>query len=122
MSIVYENVRIRACGFHRLQYNAEDGSCPLCAEASSVRQLAAEAKPATRSAGRFPCPYCGGSSKYEGCCSRYHCRKKAGLLPRSRFLVNRCVHCGGKTKYQASCTRYRCRQQSGTTGMYYRPK
>jgi hypothetical protein len=63
MSIVYENVRIRACASHGLQYNAEDGSCPLCAEASGVRPLAAEPKPATRGATRFPCRYCGGHSK-----------------------------------------------------------
>jgi hypothetical protein len=122
MSIVYENVRIRACASHRLQYNAEDGRCPLCGEASSVRQLAAEAKPATRGAERFPCPYCGGRSKYEGCCCRYACRKRAGLVCKSRSLVNRCIHCGGRTKYPSSCTRYRCRQQAGTMNMYYRRK
>jgi hypothetical protein len=121
MSIIYENVRIRACGFHQLRYNAESGNCPLCVEASVERHLATEATPSTRAEMRFPCPYCGGYSKYERCCSRYACRRTAGLLPKSR-LVNRCPHCGGRTKYPSSCTKYRCRQQAGTTGMYYRQK
>lgn len=119
MALAYLNWRLQACAVHGLRYNGEHSGCPVCRDEHSVYRLAA----ATQWAGRprFPCPYCGGRSIYEGGCSRFACRKKAGKL-KPRFLLNRCVHCGSKTKYATSCTRYRCRQREGTIGLYYRRK
>lgn len=119
MSLVYLNWRIRACVVHGLRYNGEHGGCPVCRDEQVVYRLAAASPWAGQP--RFLCPYCGGHSIYEGGCSRYACRKKAGRCRVSRY-VNRCVHCGSKTKYAVSCTRYRCRKKAGTVGMYYWPK
>ena len=119
MPIVYTNWRIRTCSLHELQYNAEHGGCPVCIDENVQQQLAAAA-PRRYSPLRFTCPYCGARSIYNGCCSSYGCRRRAGLT-KPRFCVNRCVLCGGKTKYAEACTKYPCRQKSGRAGMYYRP-
>lgn len=119
MSIVYLNWRLRACAVHDLVYNGEHGDCPLCRNGIVVHRLGAGTRWAGRQ--RFPCPYCGGRSIFQGGCSRPACRRKAGRGKPSIY-VNRCVHCGGKTKYPTSCTKYPCRQKAGTMNMYYRRK
>lgn len=114
--------RTKECAAHRLAYNAEHGNCPLCVEESQPHQLApAPRAVAAGSKPRFPCPFCGAHSIYQGHCSLFACRKRAGLC-KPVLCVNKCIHCGGKTKYPRSCTKYTCRQKAGTTGMYYRPR
>jgi hypothetical protein len=115
---IYE--RITACARHRLSYNAESGPCPLCDEERETHRLSS-VQVASSGTQRFACPFCGARSIYEGSCSRYVCRKKAGLL-RPHSLVNICAHCGSRTKYARSCTRYPCRQKAGTMSMYYRQR
>ena len=110
--------RIKACVVHRLQYNAESGNCPLCDEEREVHRLA-PGRVSWKGKPRFPCPFCGARSIYAVCCSKFGCRKRAGLL-KPRYLHYRCVHCGSRTKYAACCTNLSCRRKAGRVGMYRR--
>jgi hypothetical protein len=108
--------RTGKCAAHHLTYNAEQGRCPLCEEERVPHRLA---PPEDGGTSRFLCPFCGARSVYEGACSRYACRKRAGFC-KPLYLVNTCTYCGGRTKYARSCTNYPCRQKAGTMSMYYR--
>lgn len=122
MSFVFLDWRLRSCTVHELRYNAEHDGCPVCRDEDASRRLAAVGRGSYAGWKRFPCPFCGGRSIYEGSCSRYRCRKRAGLLPKPLTLRHRCPYCGAQSKYPSACTRHPCRQKAGTVGMYRKPK
>lgn len=118
------------CDKHRIQYNAVVAkSCPMCLPPLAIMsrpelaQFVPELKKKMRLNWRtmkFVCPHCHCRTKYEGTCSKYYCRKAAGLLPPIKMTF-KCKFCQGKTKNEDRvCTNYPCRQKGGKVMMYAR--
>ena len=114
------------CEVHKVKYNKNTGGCPLCEAAAPKQELPPES-PKERvvmmaQRAKYICTECGANTWNEkGICSKYACKKKAGLdgygRPRKVFFL--CKFCGAKTKYEDRvCTKYPCRQKGGKVGMY----
>jgi hypothetical protein len=111
------------CPIHNVKYNSKESPiCPICkSEKVEPIKFPPVHYPVRRKELEFKCPYCPGRSKFPRSCSRYYCRKKAGLTAygREATVMFRCILCGGRTKYESRiCAKYQCRQKAGTQGMY----
>lgn len=118
---------LRFCDKHSVQYNPEEGSCALCIADGKPPETFPKAQlddqPMKLGPKVFDCPYCGSKTSYEGSCSKYHCRKKAGLNAHGKPVPSwqKCGQCGARTKNtNGVCNEFKCWKAIGKKAEWYR--
>ena len=114
--------RIAYCEKHRVNYNKEDGECSLCEADERTRNMPIPAAPSRRPLRMGYtgiCRICKHACRKanSGVCSKYACRKAAGLVANCRKFI--CTKCGRRTKYRGVCSRYACARGTAARRRYY---